>query len=70
MVTARQIRMFQTADLPLFSGTVPRGNVEPLAAEPGQEPLPAECEFCRATGIVGPCFFKEPAFCWCEGEER
>ena len=63
-MTVRQLRMFQTEDLPLFSGTPPRGNVESLEAEPEQEPLPPECEFCRATGLVGLCLFEDPAFCW------
>ncbi|GEM_PF-6401445 len=64
MVTTRQHRMFQTEDLPLFSSTPLRGNVEPLETEPEQEPLPAECEFCQATGLVGLCLFEDPAFCW------
>ena len=67
MVIAGQGRLFQVEDLPLFSGTAPRGNVEPLEAEPEPELLPPECEFCRASGLVGLCLFKDPTSCWGEG---
>lgn len=63
-----QLSMFQTEDLPLFSGTAPRGKVEPFKAkpEPKQERLPASCDACADTGVLG-----EYAFCWCEaGQER
>jgi hypothetical protein len=65
-VTATQLLMFQTEDLPLFSGTAPREVPEPLVAETEQQPLPPECEFCQATGIVGLCLFPVPAYCWRE----
>jgi len=62
--------MFQTEDLPLFSGTAPREVAEPLEADTEQEPLAPECEFCRSTGIVGLCLFPGPAYCWREDGRR
>lgn len=64
----KQMSMFSTEDLPLFSGTAPRGEVSPFEIKdhPRQEPLPANCTACADTGVLG-----EYAFCWCEaGQQR
>jgi hypothetical protein len=61
--------MFSTEDLPLFSATplrAPLATPEFEAGPPG--PLPAECEFCRATGLVGLCLFSDTTYCWREAE--
>ncbi len=73
----RQLRMFQTDDLPLFSGTSPRGHDEPLVALPEQQLLPAACELCRCSwyehqqGLPpiqsGACLFGQARICWDEG---
>ena len=61
-----QQRMWQTDDLPLFSGTPIR--VEPLLArdERGldQPPLPCRCRLCRDTGTVVVSHSVE--YCVCE----
>lgn len=64
---AKQLTMFQTEDLPLFSGTAVRGQVRPFKPEPEPEqtPLPCTCRFCRDTGVLG-----EYAYCWCEAGQR
>lgn len=61
-----QLTMFQTEDLPLFSETAPRGNVETFdpKADAYQESL-ADCRFCADTGVLG-----EYAFCWCEAGQK
>jgi len=48
-------------DLPLFSGTAPRGKVEPFIPKvrSKQESL-AKCGFCADTGLL------TDGFCWCE----
>ena len=64
---SEQLTMFETEDLPLFSGTAPRGRVDPFAPKVvhKQEHLPAKCRHCANTGVLG-----EHAFCWCEiGQE-
>lgn len=63
-MTVTQLLMFQTEDLPLFSGTAPREATESLMPESGEQPLLPECEFCQATGIVGLCLFPGPTYCW------
>jgi hypothetical protein len=68
-VIARQLRMFQTDDLPLFSGTSPRGNGEPLVATPEQQLLPTACKLCRCPWHEHrpACLFGRARACWDEG---
>jgi hypothetical protein len=57
---AKQARMFQTEDLPLFSGTTPRGTIPTSThAEPAQ-PILGGCRLCLDTGLV------DGKPCWCE----
>ena len=60
-----QKRMWETEDLPLFSGTPVR--VDPLKAASGsqyrQRPLGAECRLCFDTGII--MDGHKLKFCWC-----
>jgi len=66
-MTLRQIVMFPTEDLPLFSGTAPRGRMEPLERQAEAEAyLPPECEFCRVSRLVGLCLFADSSCCWRE----
>ena len=57
----KQQRMFETEDLPLFSGTAPTGHIETFDPLPAhrQESL-AKCRFCADTGRV------KDGFCWCK----
>ena len=59
---ARQTPMFQTEDLPLFSGTPQPAKVNPFTPTPSaiQARLPI-CQFCAGTGITG-----TRLFCSCE----
>jgi len=64
----KQTQMFDTEDLPLFSGTAQRAKLNSFEAreQPRQESLPTNCHFCQDTGTLG-----EYAFCWCEaGQDR
>jgi len=56
-----QKSMFGNDDLPLFSGTAPRGKVEPFTPklQPRQVSM-AACGFCADTGLL------TDGFCWCE----
>ena len=59
--------MFQTEDLPLFSGTAQTITINTHKPQPAhrQESF-AKCRFCLDTGLLG-----ESAFCWCEaGQAR
>ena len=60
----KQAAMFPAGeDLPLFSGTAPKGKIDPFApkAVHKQERLPAKCKHCADTGVLG-----RYAFCSCE----
>ena len=61
-----QAKMFETEDLPLFSGTAPMGHIETFDPKPEhrQESL-AKCRLCQDTGVLG-----EHAFCWCEAGQK
>ena len=62
-----QLAMFQTEDLPLFSGApvqVQAQVFEPQPAKP-PEPVLAACRFCLDTGVLG-----THAYCWCEAGQR
>jgi hypothetical protein len=62
----KQLSMFTTEDLPLFSGTSKRAAASPFVAKPQarQESL-ADCRFCADTGVLG-----DYAFCWCEAGQK
>ena len=64
--TAKQSSMFQTEDLPLFSGTTPQVKdeqyVEKISLE--QYPLPLGCPICLGTGRI------EHHFCSCPFGDR
>lgn len=61
-----QLKMFETEDLPLFSGTAPTGHIETFDPKPEhlQESL-AKCRFCADTGKLG-----DFAYCWCEAGQQ
>jgi hypothetical protein len=56
----RQARMFETEDLPLFSGTVSRGTLPPASPAEPRQPILGKCRLCLDTGLV------EGKPCWCE----
>ncbi len=60
-----QSSMFETEDLPLFSGTAQRAELSPFAPrpEPQQESL-ADCQLCADTGQIG------DIFCWCQAGQE
>lgn len=67
-MSKKQLSMFTTEDLPLFSGTAQRAEISPFEMKevPVQEALPADCRFCQDTGVLG-----EYGFCWCQaGQDR
>jgi len=59
-------RMWESEDLPLFSGTPVRVDPPKAASDTDQRqrPLGAECRLCFDTGIV--LVDREPKFCWCD----
>ena len=63
----KQSRMFETQDLPLFSGTSQRAE-EPIAATPDrvyiQQTIPARCAACLDTGWL------DQGFCWCRAGDE
>ena len=67
----QQAIMFETEDLPLFSGTAPRGNIEKF--DPcrvyGKITLDIKCKLCLDTGIlqIRSGIFRN---CWCEAGQR
>lgn len=71
-MTLRQMIMFPIEDLPLFSGTAPRGQMPHLERQAKVDAyLPPECEFCRVSGLVGLCLFMDSRHCWREeGQAR
>jgi len=60
-----QKRIWQSEDLPLFSGTPIRVDPPKAASDTThrQRPLGAECGLCFDTGII--MDGHEPKFCWC-----
>lgn len=63
----KQMNMFDTEDLPLFSGTAPKGTISPfeIKDQAKQESLPAHCHLCADTGRID--LYK---FCWCEAGQQ
>jgi hypothetical protein len=63
----KQARMFETEDLPLFSGTPQSGNAEPFdPAYVGHQMSTAKCRLCMDTGAVQAESGTTPRWCWCE----
>lgn len=66
-MSTQQMTMFQIEDLPLFSGTAPKGSISTfeIKEQSRQEPLPTNCHICTGTGRID--LYK---FCWCEAGQR
>jgi hypothetical protein len=49
----KQQRMFESEDLPLFSGTAPKGELQDFNPQPADRQLGMfDCPLCRDTGLV------------------
>jgi len=69
-----QTRMFQTDDLPLFSGTAPRAQEQTFEAPPPDPQPPLLCRWCGGSGMIrvgcADDYGAAHAFCSCEAGER
>jgi len=72
---AQQLSMFDTQDLPLFSGTCPRATVHPFTPRPQRiQGTLFKCPICHDTGRITirtqhphTCHFH---YCWCEAGRK
>jgi len=61
----KQQRMFETQDLPLFSGTAPKGKVKKFDPKPvARQECLAERRICLDTGTV------DGRPCWCQAKSK
>ena len=64
MKNKNQIGMFQTEDLPLFSGTAQNTQDSTFNPKPTErQDTFFECEFCQDTGLIGTVYKRTCPFC-------